>query len=235
LAPWAQGRLGGLAGGRSHGFDGEDMTVATRKHVLDPTFEDEPAPVHDGDAVAHLFDLAEQMRAKDHGLPFGAHRVDHAADGGRADGVDARGRFVQDDELGVMDDGLGETDALEHALGIGPDRAIGRLGHRRQAESVFDGSRDVRGCDAAELGAVADEFATAEELMEVWRFRQEAGAAAGFRRGRRTTEDFNLPAVAETRPRTIFSVVLLPQPFGPAGHRPGRAESRARRRRRRAA
>ena len=40
-----------------------------------------------------------------------------------ADRIDPGGRFVEDDKTRVLDDRLGETDALEHSLGIPPEAA----------------------------------------------------------------------------------------------------------------
>ena len=168
------------------------MPVAAGKHVVDASFEDQLAAIHDGDTVADLFDLTEEMRAKDDGLALGAHGVDHAADRGGTDGVDACGGLVEDDEFRIMDDRLRETDALQHTFGIRPDRPVGGLGHRRQAEGVLDGGGDVGGRHAAQLGAVTDQLPPAEELMKIRRLRQEAGASTGLRRGGGAAEDGDL-------------------------------------------
>ena len=168
------------------------MAVAAGQDVVHGAFEDELASVHDGHAVADLLDLAEQMGAKDDGLPLGAHRMDHATDRGGTNGVDASGGLVQDHEFGVVHHGLGEADTLEHPFRIGADRPAGRLGHRGEAQGVLDGRVEVGGGDTAELGAVADEFAAGKKLMEVRSLREKTRTAArGARRGR-LAEDADL-------------------------------------------
>ena len=168
------------------------MSVAPGQDVVDAAFEHEFASVHDGDAVADLLDLAEQVRAQDDGLTLGTHGVDHPTDRGGADGVDAGGGLVEDDEFRIVHDRLSEADALQHPFGVGADRSVSRLGHRRQAERVFDGRSHVGGRHAAELSAIADEFAAGQELMEIGRLREEAGAATRFRRGRGAAQDAHL-------------------------------------------
>ena len=48
------------------------------------------------------------------------------ADFPRPGRIDAGGRFVQDDELRLLDERLRETDALQHSLGVTAQTAITR-------------------------------------------------------------------------------------------------------------
>ena len=69
---------GGPRGGR-HGLNRHHMAITTGQDILHGAFEDEFTAVHDGDAVADLLDLSEEVRAENDGLPLGAHRLDHPA------------------------------------------------------------------------------------------------------------------------------------------------------------
>ena len=46
----------------------------------------------------------------------------------RADGVQAGGRFIQEDQVGIVDQGLGQADAAGHSLGILAQLALAGLG-----------------------------------------------------------------------------------------------------------
>ena len=82
------------------------LAIALGEDFIHAPFEHEASAIHDGNSVTDLFDLSKEMRAKYDGLTFRTHGVNHPADGRRADGVDAGGGFVEDDEFGVMDNRL---------------------------------------------------------------------------------------------------------------------------------
>jgi hypothetical protein len=72
---------------------------------------DQLAAVDHQDAIARLADLGQDVAADDHAPPLGepADHVAHADDLLR---IEARDRLIQDDQLGVVDHGLGDADAL---------------------------------------------------------------------------------------------------------------------------
>ena len=49
------------------------------------------------------------------------------ADFARAGGIDAGGRFVEHDQLRLLNERLGQPDALQHSLGITAEPPIARL------------------------------------------------------------------------------------------------------------
>ena len=91
-----------------------------------------------------------------------------------------------------MDHGLGEADALQHPFRIGADRSPGGLIHRSQSQRILDRSIKFGGGDAAELGAIAHEFAAGKKLMEIGSLRQEAGTPPRGTGGGRFAEDADL-------------------------------------------
>ncbi len=71
----------------------------------------------DADAVDHHLHVLQDMGGKEDGLALLAQGEDQRAQVLAADGVEAGERFIQDQEIGIMDQGLGQAQALDHALG----------------------------------------------------------------------------------------------------------------------
>ena len=85
--------------------------------------------VEDGDAVADLFHFIEQVARQDDG---DAVLLDEVADEDahrlHAGGVEAVGRFIEDEQFGAMEESGGEGEALAHAHGEGAGAAVGGFG-----------------------------------------------------------------------------------------------------------
>ena len=96
-------------------------------------FEDLFAEGKNRHAVRHFLHLLEQVRRKDHGLAHLFQPQDEVANLGRAERIDARGRFVEEKKIGIVDQRLRQADALEHALRIG---AQGPLAAVLQADEI---------------------------------------------------------------------------------------------------
>ena len=76
------------------------------------------ALVEDGDAVAHVLHVFQAMAAHDDRLAQRAQIADEVLHPARAQRIEAGGRLVEDDQIGIVDERLGQADALTHALGI---------------------------------------------------------------------------------------------------------------------
>ena len=82
------------------------------------------ALVDDGHAVADGFHFAQFVRRKENGFALVFQALDDFADFHAAQRVQAAGRFVQNQQVGIVDERLREADALLHAFGIGFDEAF---------------------------------------------------------------------------------------------------------------
>ena len=82
------------------------------------------ALMDDGHAVANRLDFAEFVRGKENGFALVLQPLDDFADFHAAQGIKAAGGFVEDEQIGIVDQRLGEADALLHAFGIGFDRTF---------------------------------------------------------------------------------------------------------------
>ena len=79
---------------------------------------DDAAVADDDEVVGDDLDLVEQVGGQQDGaaaVGVAAQEVAHPADAG---GVEAVGGFVEDEDLGVADEGGGDAEALAHAEGV---------------------------------------------------------------------------------------------------------------------
>ena len=94
--------------------------------------------VHHDHLVGEAFGLEEEVRAHEDGLAVLGHLVDEAEHGAGRLGVEAGGRFVEEQEVGIVEHGPGEREAGPHAGGVAADLA-GRARRRcRSAGRVGD-------------------------------------------------------------------------------------------------
>ncbi len=105
------------------------VTAAVFGKVVDGSLHSDPALDENGDAVADHFEFAEEVTVEEDGFFLIFEGEENIADFATTDGIDAVGGFIKDDEVGVVDEGLGEANALHHALGIGGNFFVGPLGH----------------------------------------------------------------------------------------------------------
>ncbi len=128
-----------------------------RGQLLERALADEPARGEDADPVAHRLDLVEQVAGQQDGQaalvgqpPEQVQDLDHA------ERVDGRGRLVEDEQVGVLDQGVGDAQALEHAPRVRLDQGVGAIGqtdlargpHRWSSRPRRRGSGSVWPCSA---------------------------------------------------------------------------------------
>lgn len=106
---------------------------------------------HDEDAVTEGFDFGEDMGGEEDGAVF-SEAANELADFDDLGGVEADGWFIEDEEFGLVEDGLGEANALAVAfteLADGPSEVIVEVG-------IVDGLGDkfclLVGGDLAQIG-----------------------------------------------------------------------------------
>ena len=68
-------------------------------------------------AVAGDFDFRKQVRVEKHRRALALEVADNVAHQSAAHRVEARGRFVEEDQLGFVEERLRQPDALEHPFG----------------------------------------------------------------------------------------------------------------------
>ncbi len=172
-----------MVGGR--GAHERGGSAVRAQHVVERTVGAQLAAGDDHDVVDALRDLGEQV-ARDEDRPptpgLGPHEVTHPADAGR---VEAVGRLVQDEHLGVAEQGGGDGEALAHAHRVTLHPPVGRVGEADLFEHVVDAfGRVVAGgrqhAQVVAPGAARVEAGVLEHGADVRaRVRQLAVAPAG--------------------------------------------------------
>ena len=118
----------------------------------------EPARVDGHEEVAHALDLAEQVAGHDDRDPELRSR---ASDEGEhlvaTGGIEPVGRLVEEQQSRVVDEGLGELDALAHARRVGAHRSIALLVQADVAEHLGGPLARGRGGQPGQARHLADE------------------------------------------------------------------------------
>ena len=114
---------------------------------------------------------------------------DEVADLSGADGVDAGGGFIKNDEARFLNEGLCEADALEHAFGVASETAFSGILEIDEVEKVVDPGMKGGVAHPAEFSVEAECFFTTEVFVEVRIFGEEADLAAGVDFARVLSED----------------------------------------------
>lgn len=174
------------------------------------------AAVDDDHVVAGPLQLAEEVGGdQDRDAEVGVDAADQAEHLVPADGVEAVGRLVEEDQLRVVDERLGQLDALLHAGGVAADGAVALLvqpdvaqgvggplagGGRREPGHARHVDDELRGGDvgrqAVVLGHVADAFADGTAVRGDVE-SEHGGAALGG--GGQSEQDFDQRGLAWLR------------------------------------
>src|SRR5947208_7752589 len=77
------------------------------------------------------------MAAENDGLASAGQGDDEVLDFAATDGIETGSGFVKDDEIGIVDEGLGEADAALHAFGEFADGARASLAEADHFEQLF--------------------------------------------------------------------------------------------------
>ena len=131
--------------------------------------------------------------------------------------VEPRHRLVEDQQLGIVDERLGEPRSLHHALREAPHRLIAAARSRpTSASSSRVRSRRRAAAQAEQPADVVEVLGGRQVVVEVGVLGQVAGAIAP-RRARRAARrgPWTSPRSGRSSPISSFSVVVLPEPFGP--------------------
>ena len=132
------------------------------------------------------------MRAEDHRLAALRQRADEVLDLAASDRVESRGRFVEDDEVGIVDEGLREPDAALHALGELAHGARPRVAEADHLDELLRALLPVTGVEREEVAEEIERLARAEIAVEVALLGQVADARLGLHVARRFAEDGDL-------------------------------------------
>ena len=130
-----------------------------------------------------MLDLVEQVaREQDGHVPVADERSEQIEDLGDAERVDRGRRLIEDQNVGILDERIGDAEALEHAARVGVGAVVGA---RRQADLLEDlVDRVVRldPRDAVQRRGEPQVLATREVAVEADRVGEVPDTALDFER-----------------------------------------------------
>ena len=134
------------------------------------------------------------MAAQDDGLAAPGQGQDQVLDFPAADGVQPGRRLVQDDQVGVVDERLGQTDAPLHALGElahHPRADLAQADHFQQllVALLALGRRQIK-----EIPEKIQRFVGIQKTVKVGLLRQVADVRLARHVARGMAEDLDVPA-----------------------------------------
>ncbi len=127
----------------------------------------------------HHFDFGQNVRRNQNGAPMREvfDELPHLPD---LVGIEADGRFVEDEQIRVMNQGVSESDPLFLAFGEGADQGAFFFLQVTHFEHISDAVLDFRAFNAFERGSVAEVFMDPHIAVEGGAFREVSEMLAGL-------------------------------------------------------
>ena len=134
------------------------------------------------------------MTAENDRLAPPRQELDQVLDLAAADRVQAGGRFIQDHQVRVVDQGLGQTDAARHAFRELAHRPVAGRGKADHFEQLIRAALALLAGDAEKRAEEIQRFPRREVAIQVRFLGQVADPAVDRHVPRRLAEDFETPA-----------------------------------------
>ena len=112
-----------------------------RLQLVERAVRDLDPAVHDDHAPGPLLQLGQRVRGQEHGGAASAELLDGLVEGLAQRRVEAGGRLVEEEHPGLAEERLGQAEPLAHALRVGADAPVGRVGEPDPFEQRRDGGR----------------------------------------------------------------------------------------------
>ncbi len=158
---------------------------STARQALDTGLQrvagDDLAVVDDDDAVAQPLGLFHVVRRVEQRLAAAAQLLEVVEDGVAALRIDADGRLVEDQDVGVVDQRGGDVEAPLHAAAEGRRLVLGAIGQADQLQRRVDALAQQRAGEAVERAEQLQVGGGAEVLVDRELLRHDADAALGAR------------------------------------------------------
>jgi hypothetical protein len=147
---------------------------------------DRPSLAKDHDAIAEALRFHEVVGGDDdRPCLVAGEGADQLVDVTCCDGIERRGRLVQEQHLGVVEQRASESEALLHATAESRCPIVGSIRQPEALQDLVDAPRHCGRNDAKQGRSEAEVLTRAEALVDRWRFGQNAGAGADLRTGLR--------------------------------------------------
>ena len=196
--------------------DGDDAGALEQR--IGRAGHDEPAGVDHHDVVAHLLHVVEQVRGHQHRDAERAEAGDEREHLLAAERVEAGGRLVEQHQLGIADERLGELRALAHAGREPADRAEPGLVEPDEVEDVGRPLARRARRQPARARRTSTRRRPRSGRAAGSRARACSRAASARRSGSAATSMPHTsmrPSVGWASPSSRRNIVVLPAPFAP--------------------
>ena len=181
------------------------MVVETVADLGHRTDRGDAAAGHDGDVVRQLLQFVQLVAGRQQTLPLLGQPAEQGDELGPADRVDAAERLVEDQQLRVVQQRLGQLDALAHPLGVAAQPPLRPAGHADPFQHRPGPPPTLGRRIAAQPGHRLHELPSRHFLVKRIHFRTVADVALRLRR----------PGVA---PQDLHSAQIRPQMSGDEAH-----------------
>ena len=164
---WAEGEpveeRGGVAGeGDVDDLDGGGESVGgglvAAAELFGGAMVDDFAGVDEEEGVAHFAEFGEDVGGDEEGFALLGEDADEVLEFDAGFGVEAGGRFVEDEELGVWEEHAAKAEALAHAFAEFVDGAVGEGGEVGEVEDLFDAGAALGAAEAVGAGEEVEVF-----------------------------------------------------------------------------
>ncbi len=134
------------------------------------------ALIEDGDAIASVLHVFQAMTTHDDRFAQPAQIADQIFHPTSAKRIEAGGRLIEDDEIGIVDERLRQADALAHALGILAEDAFAIGLESDFLDQLLGLVLPLRGRQIEQPAVKVESFLGVEEAIKIRFFRQIADA-----------------------------------------------------------
>ncbi len=175
-------RIEHAAHGGGFQFCGEPdaRSRADFEEVLDGSAGLHLSVIENHDAIADVFHIGEEMGGKQNGFSALRECDDEVLHLVAADGVEARGGFVEDDEVGIVDERLGQSDAPHHSFGELADRSPSRVSEADHFEELCDARAAHRRGEVEKFAVEVERFLGGQIGVEIGFLGEIAHARLGL-------------------------------------------------------
>jgi hypothetical protein len=147
--------------------------------VLESSFLDQASSVDDADVVTNFLHLFEEVGAEKDGDAAFLESENKVANLAWAKGIDTGRGLVEDDEAGILNECLGESNALEHAFGVASQPSVASVLETHEIEKFFGAILECVFGHAAELAVEAKGFLSGEVFVKIGILGEEADILPG--------------------------------------------------------
>ena len=165
-------------GGRPVQTDGDGAAALELAQAGDGVAEHDFAVMQNLHAVADRFNLGEDVCRQDHAVRA-AEFADQCANVEDLVGIEPDGRFVENDQIGLVHNGLGDADTLLVALGQGADQFPRYIGEAAALHGTRDGLFTARARHAVQSRGQPQIFSDVQFPVQRRCFREIADPCFG--------------------------------------------------------